>query len=122
MFVLKNEMVADQKTEVRGGIGTLSFKHVIPGDELFGAGTMVDEITIPVGCSVGLHAHEENFEIYYILEGEATVTDGGEEKVLTTGDAEICGAGNTHSVINKGTTDLRILATIMWNPSKHEYK
>ncbi|MCQ2552883.1 MAG: cupin domain-containing protein [Clostridia bacterium] len=122
MYILKDQMVVEQKTEVRGGIGTLSFKNIVPGDALYKAGTMLAEITIPAGCSVGAHDHTENFEWYYIIQGEAKVTDGSEEKILTAGDAEICGEGNTHSVTNVGTTDVKLLAGIFWNPAKHEYK
>jgi len=115
MFVLKEDQKHEDKVELRGGIGTLDFRHVIPKEELCGSGVQYGVMTFPVGCSIGLHSHTENFEIYHILEGEATVTDGDEERVLHPGDAEICSYGNTHSIVNTGNTELKIMAVILWN-------
>ena len=122
MYNLKKDMKHEPKVELRGGKGTLDFEHVIPPEALYGSGSQFGVMTIPAGCSIGLHSHKENYEIYYILEGKAKVTDDDDEKILVAGDAEICGDGNTHSIENVGDTDLKMMAVIMWNPKYHKYE
>ena len=115
MFVLKADQQHEPKVELRGGKGTLDFCHVIPKEELCGSGVQYGIMTIPEGCSIGPHSHTENFEIYQILEGEAKVLDGAEEKILYPGDAEVCSNGNVHSIENIGKGDLKLMAVILWN-------
>jgi len=122
MYILKDEMRHEKKTELRDGKGTLDFAHIVPPEALYDSGTQFSLATIPVGCSIGVHGHRENYEIYYVLEGEAKVTDNEEEKILHPGDAEICGDGNTHSIENVGDKDLKVMAVIMWNPHYHNVK
>lgn len=122
MYSYKKDMRHEKKTELRGGVGTLDFEHIIPPEELYDSGTQFSLATIPVGCSIGVHGHKENYEIYYVLEGKAKVTDNQEERLLFPGDAQICGDGNCHSIENAGDCDLKVMAVILWNPHYHEYK
>ena len=115
MFLPNSEMKREPKVELRGGKGTLTLTHIVPPEMLHGAGTQLGIITIPVGCSIGVHAHTENFETYYILKGTGRVTDGGEERILCPGEAEMADCGNTHSIENIGDCDLEMLAVILNN-------
>ena len=122
MYSLKKDMRHEPKVELRGGKGTLDFEHIIPPEALYDSGSQFGVMTIPAHCSIGLHAHKENYEIYYILEGEAKVIDNKEEKILHAGDAEICGDNNVHAIENVGDKDLKIIAAIIWNPHFHKYE
>ena len=115
MFLPSTEMKREPKVELRGGKGTLELMHIVSPELLHGAGTQLGILTIPVGCSIGLHAHTENFEVYYVLEGTAKVTDGNEERILTPGEGEMADCGNTHSLVNVGDTDVKLLAVILNN-------
>ncbi len=118
MFLTQDGMRSEDKVELRGGKGTLKLTHIVPPELLHGAGTQLGIITIPVGCSIGVHSHTENFETYYILEGKGRVSDCNEELVLNPGDAEMCDNGNTHSIENIGDTPLKMLAVILNNFDK----
>ncbi|MDD5808797.1 MAG: cupin domain-containing protein [Oscillospiraceae bacterium] len=113
MFFMKDDMIREEKVELRGGKGTLQLCHIVPPELLHGSGTQVGILTIKPGDSIGLHSHSKNFEIYYLLEGTARVTDGGEERILHAGDGELCADGNTHSLENIGETEVRLLAVIL---------
>jgi len=115
MFVFKENQIHEAKVELKGGKGTLDFCHVVPKEELCGAGTQFGIMTIPAGCSIGSHNHVENFEIVVVVEGEATITENGVTKVLKPGDAETCSNGTTHCIENKTDKDLKIWAVILWN-------
>lgn len=64
------------------------------------------------GSSIGLHTHEDESEIIYILSGKADfIYDDGTESV-GAGGCHYCPKGHTHSMINNGDEDLIIFATI----------
>lgn len=117
MFFMKDEQQHEIKSNLKGGFGDLDFKHIVPPAMLYGAGNFYAEVTFKPGQSIGTHDHVDNFEIYYVLEGEATVVDDGEERVLKPGDSAICANGGVHSIANKSDKDLVIIAIIL-NKSK----
>ncbi|MDI6792720.1 MAG: cupin domain-containing protein [bacterium] len=43
-------------------------------------------VTVPPNSSIGLHKHEENEEMYFILEGRGIMTVNNEEMEVSTGD------------------------------------
>lgn len=64
------------------------------------------------GASIGLHTHESNSEIVYILEGKGKVIyDDGEER-LVAGMCHYCPKGHTHSLINDSDSDLLFFAVV----------
>ncbi len=64
------------------------------------------------GASLGMHKHEMNSEIYYIVSGQGCVTIDGEEEHLTAGQMHYCPMGHAHSLINDGTQDLVFLGIV----------
>lgn len=64
------------------------------------------------GASIGLHTHETNSEIIYVLAGEGTVLMDGEHEAVEAGVCHYCPKGHTHSLINSGGTDLVFFAVV----------
>ncbi len=117
-YFMKDEQRHEPKPNLRGGIGVLDFTHVVPPEMLYGAGTQFGIMSFEPGYSIGVHSHDANYEIYMVLEGKAKVTDNDEERILGPGDAEICANGDTHSIINIGDGQLKIMACIFNNFEK----
>lgn len=64
------------------------------------------------GASIGMHTHETDCEIIYILSGNGTVLyDDGEES-LEPGDCHYCPKGHAHSLMNTGTEELVFFAVV----------
>ena len=64
------------------------------------------------GASIGLHRHETNCEVIYVLSGEGRVlTDEGSEAV-SAGEAHYCPMGAAHSLINDRPEPLRFFAVV----------
>ena len=64
------------------------------------------------GASIGLHTHEDNSEVIYLLRGSGKVLmDDGVERLLP-GQAHYCPMGHTHSLINDGDTTLEFLGIV----------
>ena len=115
MYCMKDEQKHEIKSNLCGGNGDLDFQYIFPPEWMLGAGKQVCLVTFQPGQSIGLHAHVDNAEAYYILEGEATVTDDGEERILKPGDTEHCANSHTHSIANNTDKPMKMLAIILNN-------
>jgi mannose-6-phosphate isomerase-like protein (cupin superfamily) len=88
------------------------------GKKEFIAKMQVDELTkimygkLEPGASIGMHTHESNSEIIYILSGQADfLYDEGTEQTKA-GGCHYCPKGHSHSMINNGTEDLIFFAVV----------
>ena len=113
MFHLKNDMTVEIKSNLRGGVGDLAFRHLFSGAELGGRADLFAIVTLEPGQSVGEHPHTANGEAYVVLTGALTVTEDGEARILNPGDAEFCADGHTHSIYNHTDEPATFLALIM---------
>ena len=109
----------NQKVElknIRQGIGEVKLEHILNNpEEMFMKGRMFAKMTVPVGNSIGLHAHDKDNEIFYILSGTGEYYDNGTKVVLEPGDTTICKDTEEHSLVNTGTEDLVLIALILYN-------
>ena len=58
---------------------------------------------------LGLHVHEGNSEMIYVLSGTGKILYEGEYLPLKSGDCHYCPMGHAHSLINDGEVDLVVL-------------
>jgi quercetin dioxygenase-like cupin family protein len=72
-------------------------------------GHLLQVVTIPANTRQRLHAHHRQTEVFYILEGEATITMNGVEYSARRGDAFICSPGDVHGLWNKSNEDFRLV-------------
>ena len=113
MFHYKNDMTHEIKSNLRGGVGDLQFRHLFSGEELGGRADLFAVVTLRPGESIGEHPHAGNGEAYLVLTGSVTVTEDGESRVLNPGDAEFCADGHTHAIVNHTDEPATFLALIM---------
>ena len=64
------------------------------------------------GSSIGLHTHEGNSEIIYILEGSGKVEYDAGVETLAAGDCHYCPEHHTHRLINDSSEDLTFFAVV----------
>lgn len=69
-------------------------------------------LTLPVGSSIGLHTHTGNCEIIYVLSGSGHCIDDDTEYPVTAGMCHYCPEGHTHSIVNTGDTELKLLGVL----------
>lgn len=67
---------------------------------------------LPPGSSIGLHTHETNSEMFYIISGTGKVLCDGVYEPLKPGDVHYCPMGHAHSLINDGEVDLVVFGTV----------
>lgn len=114
MIVKNGEARKEVKSNMFEGSGEVTLELLVEPSHLKDEMKMFNRMTFPPGASLGLHSHVDNFEFYYILEGEGTAIDDGKEVKVTTGDLIYTADGATHALINTGTTPLVMIATVVY--------
>ena len=64
------------------------------------------------GSSIGLHCHEGNCEVIYVISGKATFIYEGEVEELGPGEVHYNPMGKEHTLMNNGTEDLTFFAVV----------
>lgn len=112
MIKTKESMRNSSVIGLRGGEGELFQHHVLEKEDTGGRTDMFCEFTINPGCTIGLHAHDTNAEVYYVLEGEMVVIQDGVTHTVKAGDVVFTADGHSHSVENRTDTPVKMLAII----------
>lgn len=90
----------------KGGEGELDTRNFVDKDN-----RIMMSILKP-GASSGYHKHDGNWEIVYIVDGEATFVYDDKEEVVRAGQVHYCPNGHSHSMINKTDKDLVYFAVV----------
>jgi quercetin dioxygenase-like cupin family protein len=77
------------------------------------SGVSLSVQAIGVGGYVREHAHGENEEIIYVLEGSGTAVVDGQRYPMVPGTTIFLGKSIKHTFINQGDVELRYTATIL---------
>lgn len=102
-----------------GGPGKVCKRSVIRGPEdLHGSGRLFAHMLLEKDCGVGYHTHDGDYELYYILKGEAEYTDNGKTVTLHPGDVAYTGSGESHGIVNRRDEPCEFIALILFNEQK----
>ena len=82
MIRRKDEMEPVTRHELQKGMGDVTFHTFMTKEEAYGSGRTFARVVFEPGTSIGIHEHHGEFEGYYVLKGQALVTDNGVETVL----------------------------------------
>ena len=113
MIKRAEEMKSAVKVNMRDGDGQVVVTNILESGEYKGRSRLVATLTLEPGCSIGEHVHENEEEIFYVIEGEAQYLDNGEWVTLRKGDSCLCLGGQTHSIANRGDKTLVVVAVIL---------
>ena len=113
MYRKSEDRKKEIRHEMRGGKGDVTLLHSFSADELSSPTRVCAEIDIEPGCSIGVHVHDAEEEIFYIIEGTAKADDNGEEVELRPGDSLLTGGGRCHGIENIGNSTLRLFAVVV---------
>lgn len=112
MIKSKEEMRLGSVTGLRGGVGELYQQFVLEKDETGGRTDLFCIFTIEPNRTIGLHTHDTNAEVYYILEGEIEVNQNGNLHTVKEGGVVFTADGESHSVANHTDKPAKMLAVI----------
>ncbi len=113
MLRRKEDIRVRRVEHAQGGDGAVCFYDWLLPEDFAGHGRVISKLVIPPNCSIGKHQHDGEFEAFYVIEGQATVDDNGQEIILNPGDMHMCVNGDFHETRNKGEQDLVLMALIL---------
>lgn len=106
MLIEFDKLPVETVPHMRDGEGTVTLQKSTDGQ------VKVMKGLLPAGATIGLHTHETNSEVIYILSGRGKVLCDGVYEPLVPGACHYCPKGHGHSLMNDGTEDLTFLAVI----------
>lgn len=71
------------------------------------------KMTLNQDCSLGLHTHYGEQEIYYILEGSGMYRDDDQEYMVHEGDVLLCETDHQHAIRNHTSDKLVFIALVI---------
>lgn len=71
------------------------------------------KVTVPINGSIGYHQHIDDYEGYYILNGEGVFQDKHGKSKVESGDFCLINTGDSHGIENTGATEMTIFAIVM---------
>ena len=108
------DMKETVKVAMRGGDGQVICKDFLDKGEYDGKARLFSTLTLEPGCSIGRHVHENEEEVFYVLQGVATYDDNGAIVKMYPGDSCICRNGQAHSIANREESGtLTVVAVIL---------
>lgn len=106
------DMEIEKRENMRGGKGTIKIIHFFKKEEFKTKVRLCAKLIIPPGCSIGLHQHLEEEEVFLVVKGKGILSDGRENSIIEEGDAILTKNGESHSVENTEKENLEIIAFI----------
>lgn len=106
MIINYNEQILEKFENFKGGEKAMDAKMFFDGQN------RILYAELEPGASIGLHTHETNSEIIYLLEGTGTVLYDGEYETLEAGNVHYCPKNHSHSLINKSGSTIKFFAVV----------
>ncbi|MCK5132890.1 MAG: cupin domain-containing protein [Candidatus Sabulitectum sp.] len=94
------------------GKGEAEIEPLFTSDEFQAPIRFCARVRLVPGCSIGLHQHIDEDELYFIIEGEGEVSDGDSSFPVSSGHSILTRSGESHSIENTGSSDLVLIAVI----------
>ena len=109
------EFTKEIRKNARGGNGEVTFAAIWkPNSEMKSHTRMYTKLILEPGCSIGKHVHENEEEVFYVIQGVATYDDDGTIVKMYPGDGCICRNGQEHSIANREESGtLTVVAVIL---------
>jgi quercetin dioxygenase-like cupin family protein len=81
---------------------------IFSGDDFQVPGHLLQVVIVPPQTRQRLHFHQQQTEVFYILEGQASIRLGSEDFLARPGDAFVCNPGDEHSLWNQSDQDFKL--------------
>lgn len=105
MLIINKKSIKKQNFSGHGGVGVMKMRFAFTDHQHYGnkndaRWNCFAIAEIPVGATAGLHKHKDTDEIFYILEGKATIVIDGESHEINKEDIVLTLIGSSHDIIN----------------------
>ncbi|MET3576156.1 cupin domain-containing protein [Bhargavaea ullalensis] len=98
---------------VHGGKGSMEIARILTDEDRAGALRLFARVTVHPHSTIAYHLHEEDSEIYYLLEGKGIFIDNGEKRSpVEAGDFCMIRQGEGHGIENPYDEPIELLAVV----------
>jgi 3-dehydroquinate synthase len=105
----KNAFLSERYDEIsHGGTGYLNKIRLFNYDFFDTPIDFIDYVIMPPGSTIGLHTHQNDEEIYFIIKGNGIMEADEEIFDVKTGDVVVNKVGGTHALSNASTEDIEL--------------
>ncbi|MCL2086835.1 MAG: cupin domain-containing protein [Oscillospiraceae bacterium] len=101
--------IAPTPKSSHGGEGLLNGRVVFGVEEFSTALKFIHYTEMPPGTSIGVHTHQNDEEVYIILEGEGIALIDGNKTPVTAGDTILNKPFGEHALYNNSEGVLKVL-------------
>jgi len=115
MITKSPDLPVEFRVNMRGGDGTVSIFHAAAKATLPAGLRLHAQLFLPPGASIGEHVHENETELFYVLQGQGEMLQDGGWMPLSPGDATATCGGQSHALRNTGEDPFVLMATIVKN-------
>ena len=114
MFRKQSDMEIQIRERMREGKGEVKIHHIFKKEELKGKAKLCAKISLDPGCSIGVHRHDNEEEIFYFISGKGLAIEDGKEYIVEPGYALLTGGRQSHSIKNTSTEEpMEFMAVIL---------
>lgn len=78
-------------------------------DDFIDNNHLLQTVIIPPRTKQRSHSHNKQTEVFFVLEGETTITINGKDYLAHAGDSFICSPGDNHNLWNKSDKDFKLV-------------
>jgi mannose-6-phosphate isomerase-like protein (cupin superfamily) len=104
-----------ETVDAHGGAGTVEAARVLDRGRVHGC-RFIDLTIVHPGSTVGIHTHEEDEELYVIIDGRGIVNVDGDRFEVEPGDVILNPSHGTHELRNEGTEPIRMVVVDVGPP------
>ncbi len=103
------EVELEDLNNCHDGVGVLKHKELFSGEEFKSGLRFMNYTILPPGTTIGDHKHENDEEIYVVLEGKGIMHLDGNSFEVKSGSVIRNKPYGTHGLVNTGDSDMRVL-------------
>ncbi len=111
-MIIREKSTSVIRKNLLGGKGEVQVESLFSPDEFESDVRFCSRVTLAEGCSIGLHQHIDEDELYFIISGRGIVSDGETVTEVIAGTSVLTRSGESHSIENKENEDLVMIAVI----------
>lgn len=116
MLIKKEAKETYIRSNLKGGIGDIKILEHAPRGSMLNCRLFCEQ-EIPVGCSIGMHRHVNEIEIYVVRSGMGQVEEISRKYEVGEGDVILTRHDESHSIKNIGEESLIVTALILTHSS-----
>ncbi|MCD4708999.1 MAG: cupin domain-containing protein [Candidatus Sabulitectum sp.] len=111
-MIIRSKGIQTTRKSLFDGKGEAEIETLFVPDEFEAPVRLCARVKLAPGCSIGLHQHIDEDELYFIIEGAGEVSDGDSKSPVSSGHSILTRSGESHFIENTGSGDLVLIAVI----------